>query len=141
MTLPTFEVSAYVFAAFLFAYGLVFLHLSKTTGGGEAKFLSIPTFLFMFAILYFGLSHFSMYAAMVYDSEYSLTPACEYVPSNSTTTGLVTTYAFVNTCEGDTYPEGQVALIQGFSWVLYLDLAVLMIGSFFLIMSRVIKRW
>lgn len=141
MSLPSFETSAYVLAAFMLVYGFLFLFLSRTVGNGEAKFLSIPTFLLMFSILYFAMSHYSVYAALIYDTNYALKPACDYLPNSSTTLGSVTTYDFVNTCRDDVYPEGQLALTKGYGWVLYLDLATLMLGSFFLIMARIIRKF
>lgn len=134
--------SAYVLALFLTVYGVFFLYTSRTIKtDAAAKLLSVQTFLFMFGILYFALAHFSVYSALVYDTQYALVPQCEYLPGNSTTAGSLTTYAFYNTCANDTYPEGQHALLTSYTWILYMNLVALMLGSFFLIVARAYKKW
>ena len=115
----SFVITAWHLTLFLGLVGLLFLFLSSRAERGKKRMVQGKEILFLIGIAYIALAHFSMFVSIgqALDEEYQA--PCEWVISNETISGNVTTYAYNDTCASIAAPGGSSALVVIFTWLLY----------------------
>lgn len=83
----------------------------------------------LFALLYFSLAHFTMYGALALSVEYDNNAPCENLLMNSTTNGTLTINHYADSCQSITTPAVLETYFTLFTWLLYIDLFALMLGT------------
>lgn len=137
MTLSAYETNTWLQAAFFVILGCVFLYLSrKNDAQRQSKIIPVRLLFVLLAFSYFAFAHLAVYGALIYNVEYG---ECEPVINTTTTTGATTAYTYLNDCQ--TLPAGQETYLQGYTWLLYLEAAIVGIGVFLFFIERVLVRW
>lgn len=135
-----FATVAYWLAAFLTIYGLVALWISYKSPK-KAGFFSPRGIGFMFALLYFGLAHFSILTGLSYGVELNNEAPCENIIDYENVTGNVTTYTYVDSCANRSTPQAVQFLLVSYYWLLFIDLAAMFLGFGFFTIWRAFAKW
>lgn len=138
----SFEFGAYAMSLFLTVYGFLFIYLSTQEPPASNKNWFTGKVLFAgLALVYLGVAHFTVYMALNYNIEYGNQPACENVVNTSNyLSSTVTQYTWINTCDGRDVPAATTTLFTAYSWILWMNLMLLMLGSIILTL-RWVTRW
>lgn len=141
MTLPSYEASIWVLTGFFTLYGLIFLWMSRSaTKSQDTGFMKARLFFFLFALLYFSFAHYSAYTGIIYSTDMGITPPCENLINTTTLTGNTTAYTYYPSCN-QTPPAAHNAFTIGYGWLLWIELIVLLLGSLFIMIWRMYKKW
>lgn len=138
--MEAFTIIALTLAAFLLSIGVFFVWTSfKINPEGP---ISPKVILLCFALLYIGLSHFSIYLGMAYAVELTNRAPCENVVSNSTeVTSAVTVYQYEDSCDERTTPRSVERLFGAYGWLLLIDMIAIGVGLFLVGMRRLLFKW
>lgn len=115
---------ALIFCGVFASIGLIILNVARelpTVGWGGALRAA--------GFLHLGLAVLSVFALVVLGHDYITQTGCSIVPNTTTTTGAVTTFTWVNTCDGVVLPGVFSTFTQIFTWVVMLEAIVLCIGA------------
>lgn len=144
--IASFELGSYALAAFLTLYGLVFFYVAsneppRQNNTGKNGLVNPRLFFILFGLLYFALAHFTIFVALGYNIEYGTMPECEnVVVASNYVNASYTQYTYNNSCAGTITPPATETLFTVYSWLLWIDLIALAIGSFFLFL-RMVSKW
>lgn len=139
--ISNYEINLWLLSFFSMLFGMLFLFVSRKTSPKEEEGgMNVRLFLFLFSLIFFAFAQYSIYAAIVYNIDLGGFPECENLLNTSTTIAATTTYTYMNSCTG-TPPPAQVSFLQAYGWVLWIEAIVLLIGSFFIIIARIARRW
>lgn len=131
-----FVESGLALVLFLFVFGGLFLWMAKNENMAQGpndkqigKVMKFQTIMVLFAFFYFALAHFTMYGVLGLSVEYDNNAPCDNVLRNTTTVGNLTTYTYVDSCASLVTPPIQETYFTLFTWLLYIDLFAIALGT------------
>jgi hypothetical protein len=140
VAISTFEVAVWALAIFFSLYGLLFLILSRHTDPSkDPKFMKTRLFLFLFSLLYFSFAHYAAYTGIVLNIEYGVNP-CSTQINMTTSAGNLTSYSYYTSCNTSA-SEVLSAFQVTYGWLLWLEMATVVLGGMFLFLNWLRKLW
>ena len=131
----------FILTGFLSAFGIVLLWLSNKTRLDED--IKMTALLFSFGLAYLLLAHLTLVGGVGLSvSEYNQ-PLCEYVTNTTTlnATNNITTYTYVNSCEGLEAPTTATNVYKWLLWLVWADFLFILLGFAVFIVQWVKKLW
>ena len=136
-----FATIAFVLAAFLTLYGIIFFTLGNKATGKLFGIMPMKALFFIFGFLYVAIAHFSIVSAVAYGVDVSELSPCENVVSNSTVVSTtVVAYEYHDSCRDREAPKSTERLYKVLLTIMYIEALALLIG-FLGFIGELLGKW
>lgn len=124
--MASYVLLAFLYACFLVATGAVFLYVAYRQG---ARWMFGSLFVIGGAHLVLGMLFQLSSMGMVTNT--TINHDCEWLPNGTTTSGSTTSITWHDSCSDYPVPSGYENLFVAFSYLIYIEAFVIVVGGFF----------
>lgn len=139
-----FTSTAYMFAAFLTLYGVMFLYIASKTADNSNDKQSVwhwRSVFFIFGFAYLALAHWTFLIGLGNTLYLTNLAPCQQLLSNSTdVNSTFTVYTFVDSCATREVPKANERLYVIFTYTIFLEAWMVFLGALGLVVRKVL-RW
>ena len=119
----TFVLSAFQLTIFFTAFALIFFYLANIIKKPNKRMVEGKEIIFLIAIAYLVLAHFSMFISLGQALDENYTAPCENLVNQSEAINATTTqYTYYDSCAATAVPAGSSALVVIFTWLLFVGI-------------------